>query len=160
MSNRAYISWGSNLGEQVFIVKSALKNLQVHPDVSVLRISPWYRSKAVGPGSQHDYLNGVALLSTTLSAPKLLDLLQAIELDHGRERIIRWGARTLDLDILLFNDERYNTNRLQIPHPRMLERNFVMKPLLSIYDQSHLLGIKTEDILREVTDSDLTLWQD
>jgi len=129
---RAYIGIGSNLEQPLAQVKSACKVLAAHPHITLVDTSPWYQSKAVGPGSQPDYVNGAGLLNTALAPEELLDALQAIELAHGRERSVRWGARTLDLDILLIETLTQQTPRLTVPHPRMTERNFVLQPLLDL----------------------------
>ena len=155
-----YVSWGSNLGESTTIVRDALQHLSTIDRIKVEKISPWYRSKAVGPGEQNDYINGVVRISTDLAPEKLLDELQSIETLFGRERLIRWGSRTLDLDILLYGNQAINTERLSVPHPRMLMRNFVVIPLLDVYTDSILLNRTTAEILRDTPDSDLTLWQD
>ena len=99
---------------------------------SVAACSAFYSSAPIGPGEQPDYVNAVACLETELDATALLDALQEIENRHGRERSIRWGARTLDLDILLFGSEIIDTARLSVPHPRMAERNFVLQPLAEL----------------------------
>jgi 2-amino-4-hydroxy-6-hydroxymethyldihydropteridine diphosphokinase len=96
------------------------------------RISPFYGNPAVGPGTQPDYINAVAELFTTLDAHALLANLQAIETTQGRIRTERWGARTLDLDLLLYGAETIATAKLQVPHPRIRERNFVLYPLHDI----------------------------
>ena len=88
-----------------------------------------YKTQAIGPGNQPDYINAVACLNTQLSPLDLLDCLQQIEQQQGRVRTIRWGARTLDLDILLYDQQVIDSERLTIPHPRMHERAFVLAPL-------------------------------
>jgi len=130
-----YIGIGSNLDNPLQQVTAALELLAKVPHVKSLRRSPWYVSKAVGPGEQPDYLNGVIELETTLDPGALLRALQEIETQQGRERSIRWGARTLDLDILLYGDQHLVTPELQIPHPRMGERNFVLAPLAALNPQ-------------------------
>ncbi|WP_298635114.1 2-amino-4-hydroxy-6-hydroxymethyldihydropteridine diphosphokinase [uncultured Umboniibacter sp.] len=157
---QAFISFGSNLGDQVSLVESAIDALRNSDSVDVMAVSPWYRSKAVGPGQQSDYLNGVIELDTALSGHELLDLLQALELDHGRERIIRWGSRTLDLDILFFDNQHLSTERLIVPHPRCTERPFVMQPWADIAGDLILDDKKVADIAAELTDDQLCLWQD
>jgi 2-amino-4-hydroxy-6-hydroxymethyldihydropteridine diphosphokinase len=157
---QAFISFGSNLGDQVALVESAIDALRDSSAVDVAAISPWYRSKAVGPGQQGDYLNGVIELNTSLTAVQLLDLLQALELDHGRERSIRWGSRTLDLDILFFDNQHISTERLIVPHPRCTERSFVMQPWADLAANLTLGGKKVADIAAELTDDQLCLWQD
>lgn len=128
--NIVYIALGSNLENPLQKVTSAVAEIATLGNVRAQ--SPWYRSKAIGPGMQDDYINGVLCLETELEALTLLARLQAIEDRHGRLRTIRWGARTLDLDILLFNQCVINTDQLVVPHPRMTERNFVICPLSDI----------------------------
>lgn len=129
---RAYIALGSNLNTPLKQVEAAISAIQQLPQTQLCTVSPWYRSKAIGPGQQNDYINGVAAINTELSAPALLEQLQAIELSQGRLRLERWGPRTLDLDILLYGNNVLATATLSIPHPRMKERNFVLYPLLDI----------------------------
>ncbi len=128
----AFIGLGSNLLEPLRQVAQALDEIASLDGTALLRASGWYRSTALGPGPQPDYINGVALIATTQSPLQLLHSLQAIENRHGRERSIRWGARTLDLDILLYGDLQLNSAELTIPHPQMTLRNFVLLPLAEI----------------------------
>ena len=128
----AYIGLGSNLDDPKAHLVRALDQLNTPPDVTVERISSFYRSSAVGPGQQDDYINAAAGLRTTLAPEQLLDQLQAIEQNDQRQRDIRWGPRTLDLDLLLYGDLVLATRRLTIPHPHMHQRNFVLQPLLDI----------------------------
>lgn len=131
MSNTCYIALGSNLGNPRSQIDQALSAIKALGSVSAL--SPYYRSQAIGPGQQDDYINAVLCLHTALSAHDLLDQLQAIENCQGRMRLLRWGPRTLDLDILLFNDQVISDDtRLMLPHPRLCERNFVVFPLFDI----------------------------
>lgn len=125
------IALGSNLGDSLAILEAALIALDEHPDIVLLSHSRWHKTAPVGP-PQPDYLNGCALLQTTLEPLPLLEQLLAIELRFGRVRGERWGPRSLDLDMLLYADQRIDTDRLQIPHPRMCERAFVLVPLAEI----------------------------
>lgn len=129
---RCYIGLGSNLqqpGDQLRRAVAAIGRLS---RCRLGPVSPCYRSAAVGPGEQPDYLNAVLQLDSELSPEALLDALQAIEKAQGRVREEHWGPRTLDLDILLYGDRAISTERLQVPHPRMTGRNFVLYPLLDI----------------------------
>jgi len=128
----AYIGIGSNLDQPLQQVQDAITALSQLPQSRLVAHSPWYGSTAIGPGQQADYVNGVAELDTRLSAHDLLDALQAIEQSQGRLRHERWGARTLDLDILLYGQQPMADTRLVVPHPRMLERPFVLQPLLAL----------------------------
>ena len=128
----AYIALGSNLGDPPARLKAAIAALDALPQSRLQRVSRVYRSAAVGPGSQPDYLNAAALLLTALPPLPLLRALQEIEAGQGRVRSERWAARTLDLDLLLYGDLALDTPELQVPHPRMAGRNFVLCPLLDI----------------------------
>lgn len=129
---RAYIALGSNLAEPLTQLRRAATALTGLPKTQLVAISPAYRSAAVGPGDQPDYLNAAACVETTLAPLALLDALQTIENQQGRERDIRWAARTLDLDILLYGDWDIDEPRLRVPHPRMTERDFVLLPLADV----------------------------
>lgn len=128
----SYIALGSNLNNPRRQLEQALEALSKLPKSRFRARSAWYQSRAVGPGEQPDYLNGVVLIETALEPLELLSHLQAIETAQGRIREERWGARTLDLDILLYGERVIDTEVLQVPHPRMAERNFVLYPLADI----------------------------
>lgn len=128
----AFIAIGSNLGNPRRQVDRAIAALAKLPDSQLVAVSPWYRSAAIGPGEQPDYLNGVAELHTRLPARLLLAGLQSIEQAQGRQRNQRWAARTLDLDILLYGDQVVTEPDLTVPHPRLAERNFVLYPLADL----------------------------
>lgn len=129
----AYIGLGSNLSEPIKQVNNAIKAIEKIEQSQVITVSSLYLSKPMGPQDQDDYINAVLALQTSLSATELLDSLQAIENDAGRIRKKnRWGARILDLDIILFGDQIINSERLTIPHYGMTEREFVLLPLAEI----------------------------
>jgi len=128
---RAAIALGSNIGDSASILMDALQALDQHPQISLVRHSSWYRTVPVGP-VQDDFLNGCALLETDLAADALLELLLNTEQDFGRIRVEHWGPRSLDLDLILYGDEVIATERLQVPHPRLAERSFVLTPLAEI----------------------------
>lgn len=125
------IALGSNLGDSRTMLENALKFLAQTPGITLQRCSSWYQTTPVGP-PQPDYLNGCALLKVQLIPEELLTILLTIETKFGRIRKERNGPRTLDLDILLFDDLILDTPNLQIPHPRMRERAFVLVPLAEI----------------------------
>ncbi|RZM82016.1 2-amino-4-hydroxy-6-hydroxymethyldihydropteridine diphosphokinase [Leptolyngbya iicbica] len=131
MTVNSAIALGSNLGDSLAILQGAIAALDRHPNVSVTRCSSIYQTAPVGP-PQPDYFNACALLATTLPPEALLQLLLAIEAQFGRVRRERWGARLLDLDLLLVESQQCQTSRLELPHPRMWERAFVMVPLAEI----------------------------
>jgi 2-amino-4-hydroxy-6-hydroxymethyldihydropteridine diphosphokinase len=125
------IALGSNLGDSLKTLESSLTVLNSTPGINLLAVSSWYQTKAIGP-PQSDYLNGCATFNVQQTPEELLTLLQAIELQFGRVRNEKWGARTLDLDIILYDNLIINTPNLTIPHPRMHERAFVLFPLAEI----------------------------
>lgn len=128
----AYIGLGSNLNNPVAQLKRALQSLRSLKNCIFICNSTFHQSIAIGPGKQQDYLNAVAKISTTLHPCQLLEKLQAIEDSQQRTRSIRWGARTIDLDILLYGNEIINSADLIIPHPQLNKRPFVIEPLLEI----------------------------
>ncbi|MGF1482586.1 MAG: 2-amino-4-hydroxy-6-hydroxymethyldihydropteridine diphosphokinase [Cyanophyceae cyanobacterium] len=131
MVHYSAIALGSNLGNSRATVAQAVQALSQTPGVEVQQCSSWYRTAPVGP-PQPDYINGCAVLAVELNPQQLLEALLMVEQKLGRERRVRWGARTLDLDLLLFEDLILETPSLQIPHPRMRERGFVLVPLAEI----------------------------
>ena len=127
-----YIGLGSNLQNPARQLGTALAHLEKLRQSTLVAVSRLYRSTAVGPGSQPDYLNAVARLDTDLAPLPLLAALQQIERYQGRDRTVRWGPRTLDLDILLYGNQQIATPELTIPHPSMSLRNFVLYPLVQL----------------------------
>ena len=127
----AYIGLGANLGDTRAGLQAALSALTGLPQTRLLSCSSFYRSAPVDSGGP-DYLNAVAHVSTRLAPHDLLEHLQAIELQHGRERPYRNAPRTLDLDLLLYGNEALHTPTLTLPHPRLHERAFVLLPLAEI----------------------------
>ena len=132
MNSRAYVGLGANLGADIgATLTQAALSLAALPGVQVVALSSVWRSAPVDADGP-DFLNAVVALDTTLPPIELLDALQAIEQAHGRERPYRNAPRTLDLDLLLYDDVVMDTPRLTLPHPRLGERAFVLKPLLEI----------------------------
>ncbi|PAW52650.1 2-amino-4-hydroxy-6-hydroxymethyldihydropteridine diphosphokinase [Pseudomonas moraviensis] len=128
---RIYIGLGSNLADPAEQLRSALNALGQLPQTSLAGVSAFYQSDSLLPG-QPRYTNAVAALDSDLAPLDLLDALQAIENDQGRERLERWGPRTLDLDILLFGDRLIDEPRLKVPHYQIQERAFVLYPLAEL----------------------------
>lgn len=144
-----YVGLGANLGEREAALRKALAALGQYPGTRVLRVSPLYGSAPVDAGGP-DYLNAVAEVATTLTPEALLQTLQAIEQSAGRERPYRNAPRTLDLDILWFGDQVIDTPTLTVPHPRMAERAFVLRPLADLVpervDATALQAVAAQDI--------------
>ncbi|MBC3777817.1 2-amino-4-hydroxy-6-hydroxymethyldihydropteridine diphosphokinase [Pseudomonas sp. SWRI99] len=132
---RIYIGMGSNLADPAEQLRSAIAALGQLPQTTFAGVSAFYQSDSLLPG-QPRYTNAVAALDSSLAPIELLDALQAIENDQGRERMERWGPRTLDLDILLFGDRLIDEPRLKVPHYQMQERAFVLYPLAELAPQN------------------------
>ncbi|OZY63851.1 2-amino-4-hydroxy-6-hydroxymethyldihydropteridine diphosphokinase [Pseudomonas fragi] len=128
---RVYIGMGSNLADPADQLRSAVQALAQLPDSRLIGVSAFYQSDSLLPG-QPRYTNAVAAIDSSLAPLDLLDALQAIELDQGRERQERWGPRTLDLDILLFGDRLIDEPSLKVPHYHMHARPFVLYPLAEL----------------------------
>jgi 2-amino-4-hydroxy-6-hydroxymethyldihydropteridine diphosphokinase len=131
-----FIGLGSNLDAPLEQLKKAVKHLSQIDNIKLINVSEFYVSSPMGPQDQPDYINAVAELETNLSAEKLLDVLQDIENIHGRIRTQRWGARTLDLDLLLYGSEMISTQRLTVPHVGIGQRNFVLYPLNDLVNEN------------------------
>lgn len=151
MASQVYIGLGSNLEHPAQQLKTAIQALSTLPHEGEMMVSPMYQTQPVGPQDQADFVNAVVGFETSLSAMQLLDELQAIESAQHRERgLQRWGPRTLDLDLLLYGQEIIDTDRLQVPHPRLHERAFVLLPLSDI---ARDLDVPGRGMLSELLDS-------
>ncbi|ENV35389.1 2-amino-4-hydroxy-6-hydroxymethyldihydropteridine diphosphokinase [Acinetobacter gerneri] len=137
MSVVSYIGLGSNLGDSQEILKEAIEKLQ---SLGQVRVSKLYQSPPMGPQDQPNYFNAVAELVTELEPLALLDELQRFENESGRVRLRRWGERTLDLDLLLYGQENIQNERLTVPHVGILERDFVVIPLLDLDPTIQIAG--------------------
>src|SRR4051812_46660999 len=134
----AYIGIGANLGDARANVQDAIARLKAA--CTLVACSSLYRTAPID-SSGDDYINAVACIDTRLTAPEVLALLQQIELAHGRERPYRNAPRTLDLDLLLFGDQQIHLPQLNVPHPRMQDRAFVLAPLLEIAPDVAIPGL-------------------
>ena len=130
----AYVALGANLGDAIASIRDAIGKIGELPETAVTRQSSLYRTAPVD-SSGPDYINAVVEISTCFAAPDLLAQLQGIETAAGRERPYRNAPRTLDLDILLYGSARIDSAKLQVPHPRMYERAFVLVPLAEVAPQ-------------------------
>jgi len=142
-----YIGIGSNLGDRQKYIESAIQKLKEIKGIAVKKASSLYETAPVGGPKQGKYLNGAIEIATDLGPRELLNVLQSIEKQLGRKRMIKDEPRTIDLDILLYGDENIDEPDLKIPHPRMAEREFVMKPLreLNVPNQVSLSKLTNTD---------------
>lgn len=130
----AYIGLGANLDDPVTQILTAADEIASLPEVECIALSPLYASKPVGPQDQPDYVNAAMRIKTGLAPLPLLGELQRIENHHSRVRVVRWGPRTLDLDLLLFDQQSINLPELTVPHRELANRAFVLYPLADIAD--------------------------
>lgn len=155
MTVRAYLALGSNLGDRADHLQQAITRLNAHPGIRVLQISDVYETDPVGYVDQDAFLNMVIAVQTELSAEQLLSAALLVEQELGRVRTIRWGPRTIDIDLLLYGESSISLEHLHIPHPELTKRAFVLVPLhdvwqggaLPIFNQtiSHYLSYLSED---------------
>ncbi|ACL18221.1 2-amino-4-hydroxy-6-hydroxymethyldihydropteridine diphosphokinase [Desulfitobacterium sp. LBE] len=129
---KAYLSIGSNLGDRGHYLQQSCQRLAEHPDVKIIKKSGTYETKPWGNVDQPDFWNQVLEIETSLAPLDLLNLCQEVEKSLGRERLIRWGPRTIDIDLLNYDNKVWEDERLILPHPRMEEREFVLAPLREI----------------------------
>lgn len=153
---RAYLGLGSNQGDRVALLKAALERLEASGHVRVIKRSSLYETAPVGMTEQPRFVNLVAEVETNLDPQELLELALAAERSLGRVRAERWGPRTADVDILLYDDVRVETPTLTIPHPEMTRRRFVLEPLLEIAPDAMLPdGRRLAAFLPEVRSQDV-----
>lgn len=131
-ARQAFVGVGANLGDRWATIGAALEQLRRTPNVRAVELSPVFESEPVGVLDQPQFLNLVVGLETTLTPEALLRRLLEIERSLGRERIVRWGPRTIDLDLLAYEGETRATAELELPHPRLWERTFVVEPLRAL----------------------------
>ncbi|WP_439564441.1 2-amino-4-hydroxy-6-hydroxymethyldihydropteridine diphosphokinase [Microcella sp.] len=140
----AVIALGSNLGDREATLERAVGALDALPESSILAVSSWHGTVALTldglDPEKPAYLNGVALLQTRLDPYTLLEAMRAIESENGRERVERWGDRTLDLDLIALDELEIDSDVLQLPHPRAHERDFVLAPWLEVQPDAVLIG--------------------
>ena len=149
---RAYLSCGSNMGDRKAHLDGAVEALRADAKCRVLRVSDWIETAPYGGVAQDDFLNGAVMLDTLYTPGELLERLHEIEREHKRERKVHWGPRTLDLDILLYEDCVMCTEELTIPHVDMVNREFVLEPLAQIapYERHPLSGKSILQMCREL----------
>ena len=147
------IALGSNMGKRQQNIMTAIQSLHQHEDISVDRVSSLYETKPVGVIDQPDFLNGVISITTTLEPLELLEVCLHIEKQMGRIRHKRWGPRNIDIDILMYHNHVLLDEVLQIPHPRLHERSFVLVPLQEIARELVVYqGLTSGELLQTMED--------
>jgi len=155
--NQAYIALGTNIEPRRTYLQEALRLLEENKRISISARSSIYETEPVGYTEQEDFLNMVIGIETSMSSIELLDFCQALELELGRTRGVRFGPRTIDLDILTYNQENSTVERLILPHPRMHERAFVLVPLCEIAPDMHLPVINRNivDLMKDLPETQI-----
>ncbi|HEX2806339.1 MAG TPA: 2-amino-4-hydroxy-6-hydroxymethyldihydropteridine diphosphokinase [Kineosporiaceae bacterium] len=156
---RAVLSMGANLGDRFATLQAALDGVHAFEGIRVVAASPVVETDPVGGPDQPDFYNAVLLIDTRVAPLELLDACQQVERDHGRVRSVRWGPRTLDLDVIIYDDLVAETPQLQLPHPRAAERAFVLSPWLAVDPSATLPGgdgarVSVRDLLAVAKDRD------
>lgn len=128
----AFLGLGSNMDKPLQQIETALQQLRQHPELELTQVSSRYRSAPLGPQDQDDYINAVVSVSTRLTPQQLLHAMQVLENAHGRVRNRHWGPRTLDIDLLSYDQLQLQTVELVLPHPQIAQRNFVLIPWIEI----------------------------
>lgn len=157
-ATQAFLGLGSNLGDREALLRAAVAELDAADGVRIVAKSSLYETPPWGPVPQGPYLNLCVGIETALSASELLELCLAIERVHGRERLVRWGPRTLDIDLLVYGEARIDEPKLVVPHPRMLERAFVLVPLAEIAGDRVVKGRRIRQWAEDVDTSEIRLF--
>jgi len=140
VSVTAYLGLGSNLGDRLGNLQRAVERLAATSGIEVVRSSRVYETDPVGGPPQPDYLNAVVEVATELPPERLLRACQDVERELGRDRTVRWGPRTIDVDVLTYGRDQIHREDLEVPHPRMPQRGFVLLPLLELEADPPLPG--------------------
>jgi 2-amino-4-hydroxy-6-hydroxymethyldihydropteridine diphosphokinase len=155
---KAVVALGSNLGDRFDYLQKAVNEINSLTDIEISEISSVYETLPVGGPEQGNYLNAVVTLITKFEAKELLLKLLLIELNLGRQREIAWGPRTIDLDLIWFEDQTINLENLVLPHPRAHERCFVIKPWLEIEPKARIGNTEIREFLKDLDCSGVNLF--
>ncbi|MGC6456568.1 MAG: 2-amino-4-hydroxy-6-hydroxymethyldihydropteridine diphosphokinase [Coraliomargaritaceae bacterium] len=156
----AYIALGGNLGDRFKQMGAALEQLETEVGIKIVAVSPVYQNPAVGMGDAPDFLNAVVRIYTDRSPGELLDCCLAIETRLGRVRNGQTTSRSIDLDLLLYENVHLDSPHLQIPHPRIQERDFVARPLMDLDPDLVISGRSIQSILAAIPPGRMVLWPD
>jgi 2-amino-4-hydroxy-6-hydroxymethyldihydropteridine diphosphokinase len=157
----AFIGLGANLGDPLASIEEALRRIDALPDTRLLRRAPLYGSKPWGPPDQPDFVNTVAEVETDLGASTLLSELLTVERQMGRTRTVRWGPRLIDLDLLLYGSAQHKDDRLELPHPGLVSRRFVLAPLADLDPDRMIAGVNLSvgRLLERLDDDPQSVWR-
>ncbi len=152
-----YLGLGGNVGDVLSNMAAALQHLNKHDQIDVLDVSDVYKTSPWGITEQDWFLNCCAKVQTTLGPHELLDVCLSVEVKLKRKRIVRWGPRSVDVDILVFGDLHFDVDHLTIPHPRMHERAFVMVPLADIAPGLTVNGTTARELAKDLASKDIIM---
>ncbi|SDF38588.1 2-amino-4-hydroxy-6-hydroxymethyldihydropteridine diphosphokinase [Sporolituus thermophilus] len=153
------LGFGSNIGDREENIRLAIQFLGKDPSIEVLRVSSLYETEPVGKKDQPSFLNAVASIATAYGPEQLLETCLSVERTLGRVRTLRWGPRTIDIDILVYNDVCMKTDTLTLPHPRISERRFVLVPLQEITGDLPVYGdLTAAELLARTADNSKVEW--
>ncbi|MCR4435018.1 MAG: 2-amino-4-hydroxy-6-hydroxymethyldihydropteridine diphosphokinase [Clostridiales bacterium] len=152
MAYKVFLSLGSNMGDREGYLRRAIEEISRLAGTETVKVSSIYETDPVGYTEQDRFLNIAAAVNTRLEPLDMLEKLQGIEASLNRVRNIRWGPRTIDIDILLFGGLKLDLPRLTVPHPRMFERAFVLVPLKEVYPGDTLHGMEISELIRQCQD--------
>lgn len=155
---RAYLALGSNLGDRLGQMQTALERLSADEALRVSQVSPVYENRAVGMGEVEDFLNAIAAVETTLAPLALLDRCLEVESQLGRIRKGGWAPRTIDLDVVAYGEVEIRSDRLHLPHPRIAERDFVVHPLNDLAPGLRIQGRSVAELAAALPVDGLTLY--
>lgn len=147
---KVYLGLGSNIGDKKDYLERAIKLLTEHERIQMIKSSSYYETEPIGYTEQDLFLNIVIEIDTLLEPYDLLAYCNKIEEKLNRQRVVRWGPRTIDIDILLYDQHTSDEEQLMLPHPRMCERAFVMIPLYEIAKDIHINGVHIENLMQHL----------
>lgn len=152
---KVLIGLGTNMGLRESNLQDAIHAFSLVPDISVVSASPVFETAPIGYADQQDFYNAVLMIETELSPHAILGVCLGIEATMGRKRQIKNGPRVLDLDVLIYENVRLDTHELTVPHPRMLERRFVLQPMKELFPAGRALGVTFTEELQNVQDQEI-----
>lgn len=153
MTCKVFLSLGSNMGDREKYLKRAVEDISYLDNVNMGKVSNIYETDPLGYSKQKCFLNIVMSIYTKLNAESLLIQLQRIEETLDRKRVVKWGPRTIDIDILLFDLLKLDLEHLKIPHPLMFERAFVLIPLKEIYNKNEIFGVDIDEAISKYSEN-------
>lgn len=155
--NKVYLGLGGNVGDVKLALETALNTLKDHPNITIVKASNFYKTPPWGDENQAWFINACVLIETSLKPIDLLEFVKSVEIDLKRKKTRKWGPRTLDIDLLIYENVDMESPKLTLPHPRMSERAFVLVPLNDIAPDLMIKGEKISTLLEAVSTQEIKL---